>query len=116
MVYSVTESFPPRETYSLSDQIRRVVVSIPSNITEGVARQTEKEFVNYLHIARGSLSELDTQLKLAKRLGYLEEETWKILDAQMERIDEMISGLIRHQSQKDGERKRGEAVIALLVP
>jgi four helix bundle protein len=61
-VYRVTASFPARETYSLTDQIRRAAVSVPSNIAEGAARQTKKEFVNYLHMTQGSLSELDTQL------------------------------------------------------
>jgi len=80
----------------LIDQIRRATISIPSNIAEGAARQTKKEFTNYLHMAQGSLSELDTQVELARRLGYLDEETFRILDKRMERIDKMITGLIRH--------------------
>ena len=64
-VYRLTESFPSRETYSLTSQIRRAAISIPSNIAEGAARQTRKEFVNYLHMAQGSLSELDTQIEIA---------------------------------------------------
>jgi four helix bundle protein len=102
-VYQVTEKFPREERYSLTDQIRRAAVSIPSNIAEGAARQTRKEFVNYLHIARGSLSELDTQLELAKRLGYLGEKTGDSLDGQVERIDKMISGLIRRQRAMEGK-------------
>jgi four helix bundle protein len=70
-VYRVTNSFPAREVYSLTDQIRRAAVSIPSNIAEGAGRHTKKEFVNYLHMAQGSLSELDTQSEIAKRIGYL---------------------------------------------
>ena len=61
-VYQRTERFPGQERYSLIDQIRRATISIPSNIAEGAARQTKKEFTNYLHIAQGSLSELDTQI------------------------------------------------------
>ena len=95
--YRFTETFPAKETYGLTDQIRRAAVSVPSNIAEGAARQTRKEFVNYLHIAQGSLSELDTQLEIAKQLGYLGEKDWGILDAEAERIDKMISGLIRQQ-------------------
>lgn len=95
-VYQTTDKFPRQEKYSLTDQIRRATISIPSNIAEGAARQTKKEFTNYLHMAQGSLSELDTQVELAKRLGYLDEETWRILDQRMERIDKMISGLIHH--------------------
>jgi len=97
-VYRVTNAFPAREVYSLTDQIRRAAVSIPSNIAEGAGRHTKKEFVNYLHMAQGSLSELDTQSEIAKRLGYLSSNTWAKIDAQLERVDKMLSGLIRHQS------------------
>jgi four helix bundle protein len=100
-VYKATETFPKEERYNLTDQIRRAAISIPSNIAEGAARQTRREFINYLHMAQGSLSELDTQLELANGLGYLVGETWAILDDQMQRVDKMISGLIRHQEVKD---------------
>jgi four helix bundle protein len=70
-IYQVTDSFPREERYSLTDQIRRAVSSVPSNVAEGAGRQTKKEFINYLHMAQGSLSELDTHLELARRLGYL---------------------------------------------
>ncbi len=104
-VYQTTERFPSQEKYSLTDQIRRATVSIPSNIAEGAARQTKKEFTNYLHMAQGSLSELDTQLELARQLGYLDEKTWRILDERMERIDKMISGLIHHLNLKERVRR-----------
>lgn len=71
-VYSIVRFLPKEETYALSDQIRRAVVSVPSNIAEGHARQTPKEFVQFLCIARGSRAELETQLLLAKTLGYFE--------------------------------------------
>lgn len=95
--YKITGSFPREERFHLTDQIHRSVVSVPSNIAEGAARHTRKEFINYLHMAQGSLSELDTQLELAKRLGYISKETWEALDGQIQRIDKMLSGLIRHQ-------------------
>ena len=98
-IYRTTENFPSQEIYGLTNQIRRAAVSIPSNIAEGAAKQTKKEFTNYLHMAQGSLSELDTQIELARRLGYLDDENWKILDQRMERIDKMITGLIRHLSK-----------------
>ena len=98
-VYRETEKFPARERYGLLDQIRRAAISIPSNIAEGAARQTKKEFTNYLHIAQGSLSELDTQVELARRLGYIDETSRKFLDERMERIDKTISGLIHHLSK-----------------
>ena len=96
-VYEVTDRFPKDERFGLTDQIRRAAFSIPSNIAEGAARQTKKEFANYLHMAQGSLSELDTQLELARQLTYLDEHAWIGLDQHMERIDKMISGLIRRQ-------------------
>lgn len=107
-VYQVTDSFPREERYGLINQVRRAVVSIPSNVAEGAGRQTKKEFINYLHMAQGSLSELDTHLELAKRLGYLAQDNWVIIDRRMERIDKMLSGLIRHQKRnivKSGETK-----------
>jgi four helix bundle protein len=99
-VYRTTNSFPSQEKYSLVDQIRRATISIPSNIAEGAARQTKKEFANYLHIAQGSLSELDTQLELARRLGYTDDQTWGTLSERMERIDKLLSGLIHHLNTK----------------
>ena len=107
-VYQVTDSFPREERYGLINQVRRAVVSIPSNVAEGAGRQTKKEFISYLHMAQGSLSELDTHLELAKRLGYLAQDNWVIIDRRMERIDKMLSGLIRHQKRnivKSGETK-----------
>ena len=95
-IYQTTIRFPKEERFSLTAQIRRAAISIPSNIAEGAARQTKKEFINYLHMAQGSLSELDTQLELAKRLDYFEDAEWTILDQKMKEIDKMLSGLIRH--------------------
>ena len=96
-LYQVTDSFPREERYGLTDQIRRAVSSVPSNIAEGAGRQTKKEFINYLQMAQGSLSELDTQLERARRLGYLAQDSWTMLDRRVEWIDKMLSGLIRHQ-------------------
>ncbi|MGB0911463.1 MAG: four helix bundle protein [Nitrospirales bacterium] len=97
MVYQYTESFPEKETYGLSSQMRRAAVSVSSNIAEGAARQTRKEFIQYLYIAQGSLSELDTQLEIVKRLRYVNDPAWSNLDENIERVDRMISGLIRFQ-------------------
>lgn len=99
-VYRETDKFPNRERYGLIDQIRRAAISIPSNIAEGAARHTRKEFMNYLHIAQASLSELDTQVELARRLSYMDETSREIVDSRMERIDKTITGLIRHLAKK----------------
>ena len=70
-VYAVTTSFPKEESYGLTSQIRKAAVSIPSNIAEGAARTGTKEFLRFLSIARGSLSELETQIILAKELNFM---------------------------------------------
>ncbi len=103
-VYRVSKNFPEKETYGLVNQIRRAAVSIPSNIAEGAGRQTSKEFVQFLHIAQGSLSELDTQLEISKRLGFLSQKDWSELEAMMNRIDKMVSGLIRHKKSPNALR------------
>ena len=68
-VYKITKAFPKEELFGLSSQLRRAAVSIPSNIAEGAARQTTKEFIQFLHVALGSQQEVDTQLLVAKILG-----------------------------------------------
>lgn len=81
------------------NQMRRCAVSVPSNIAEGAARNSKKEFANFLYIASGSLSELDTQLEIAKRLGYLNDEAWTQMDKKLTEEDKVICGLIKHQKK-----------------
>lgn len=70
-IYLLTSKFPKEEVYGLTSQIRRSVVSIPSNIAEGAARNSSKEFIQFLYIALGSLAELETQLLLSETLGFI---------------------------------------------
>ena len=86
-------------------QMRRAVVSIPSNIAEGAARQGGREFRNFLSMAQGSLSELDTQLELAVLLGFVSNENLVEITGQLLRIDKMLSGLIRSLTRKDVNNK-----------
>lgn len=74
-LYKITKDFPKEELYSLTSQLRRSVISIPSNIAEGAARNSKKEFIQFLHIALGSTAELETQLLISERLGYLKESS-----------------------------------------
>ncbi|HJZ99765.1 MAG TPA: four helix bundle protein [Candidatus Solibacter sp.] len=78
-VYRVSANFPQRETYSLTSQIRRAAVSVPSNIAEGHTRESTKEYLNHLSIAQASLAEVEAQLEIAKRLEYLRPEPTEVL-------------------------------------
>lgn len=98
-IYKLTHLLPPEEKYNLSSQIKQSVISIPANIAEGAARNTKKEFANFLHIAQGSLSELDTHLEAVKLLGFLKNDDLKNADELMMRIDKMLTGLIKRQKQ-----------------
>ena len=95
LIYKITTSFPEIEKFGLISQMRRAVISIASNIAEGAARQTKKEFAQFLHNAQGSLSELDTQLIIANRLGYLPDEVLKEVTEQLDSEDRMLTGLIK---------------------
>ena len=98
VVYRVVKQFPREENYALSDQIRRAVVSIPSNIAEGASRNSNKEFVQFLYIALGSASEVETQLIIAQRLNYImsiENELNEIT-----KIRKMLNGLISSIKRK----------------
>ncbi len=106
-IYRVTETFPSSEKFGLVSHLRKSTVSIPSNIAEGAGRNTKKEFVNFLHIAQGSLSELDTQLELSRRLGYIDKEEWKMLDDKMNKDDKMLSGLIISQKKLQNAKELG---------
>jgi four helix bundle protein len=103
-IYRVTDTFPKEHRFALTDQIHRAAISIASNIAEGAARQTKKEFANFLHIAQASLSELDTQLEIAKQLTLLPETQWKTLDQQMNHIDKLLSGLIKYLRSENTKR------------
>ena len=99
-VYRRTESFPDSEKYGLTNQIRRCAVSVSSNIAEGAARNTDKEFVQFCYIALGSLSELETQLLIAERLKY--SQNIDILENIVE-IRRMLLGLIKYLKSKQSK-------------
>jgi four helix bundle protein len=99
-IYLATSEFPKHEAYGLTNQIQRAAVSIPSNIAEGAARQTKKELINFLHIAQGPLSELDTQMDISLNLGYLGTAERAGLDELLVRVDKMLTAFIRSQKTK----------------
>ena len=92
-IYSLVNKFPREENYALSDQMRRSVVSIPSNIAEGQGRNSAKEFVNFLSIARGSLWELETQIEISERLHYIDSGQKNKVYEQTEEIGKMLNAL-----------------------
>ena len=92
-VYQVVKRFPREELYSLSDQIKRSAVSVPSNIAEGQSRQHTAEFRQFLYIAFGSLAELDTQLIIANRLDFIDAKNNELLSARIIELRKMISTL-----------------------
>ena len=97
-IYVVTTAFPNEETYGLVSQMRRAAISIPSNIAEGAARGGTKEFMHFLGVARGSLSELETQLYISKELGYVTNA--QDVDSQIEEIFRLLGGLISSLKDK----------------
>jgi four helix bundle protein len=94
-VYLATKGFPKEELFGLTSQMRRAAVSIPSNIAEGQSRNSTGEFLQFLGIARGSLAELETQIELARRLGYLTPQQAEALLAECTEIGKTLSGLMK---------------------
>lgn len=89
-VYAITKSFPDDERFGLTSQIRRAVVSVPSNITEGSQRRSDKEFMGYLLIAKGSIAEVLTQLLIAERLQYVSPDDIHETVNLAQNIDKML--------------------------
>ena len=92
-LYKVTRSFPKCELYGLVSQMRRAAVSVPSNIAEGYGRNSRNELHHFVGQARGSLSELETQVEIAKNLGYLEADTCTDLLSDIARVGRLLTGL-----------------------
>ena len=96
-VYAATQIFPKEETYGLVSQLRRAAISVPSNIAEGAARTGRREFAQFLNVARGSLSELETQLIIAVELGYIDGDN--DIFSRLDKVSRLLTGL--HKSVKD---------------
>jgi len=99
-VYRATGQFPKEEVYGLTSQIRRAAVSIPSNIAEGQGRSTTSAFLNFLSVARGSLKELETQILIAQRLGYVDDPTVDELTDLTAEVSRLLSGLTNSLRRK----------------
>jgi four helix bundle protein len=99
-IYKLTGKFPNDEKFGLTSQIRRASVSIPANIAENATRQTEKEFLQFLSIAQGSSSEVETELLIAYKIGYLSDLEYSKIKQEIEIIGRMIIGLSNHLKKR----------------
>jgi four helix bundle protein len=93
-IYSATSSFPRHEQFGLTSQIRRASVSIPSNIAEGKRRKRQLVYLNHLDVALGSQGEVEVQLEIAKRVGFLAPHDYDRIQAIVEEVGRMLNGLI----------------------
>jgi four helix bundle protein len=93
-IYGVTQRFPSEERYGITNQLRRAAVSVPSNIAEGQARFSQKEFHHFLSLARGSLAEIETQLLIASDLKYIQPAKAEALLAVADELGRILNGLI----------------------
>jgi four helix bundle protein len=97
-IYALTESFPSKETYGITSQIRRAAVSVPSNIAEGRRRGSDADFRQFLRVAYGSLAELETQLLISKRLSYCDVQLYEKVRVQIIEMGKMLHAMIKKLS------------------
>ena len=93
-IYRMTRDFPVEERYGITSQLRRAALSVPTNVAEGCERKTNKEYLQFLYIARGSLSETEYLLYISNKLNYLSDEAYKALEADRIECIKTLSGLI----------------------
>jgi four helix bundle protein len=104
-VCRVTASFPAEERFGLTAQIRRAAVSVPSNIAEGYARETTRDYIRHLWIARGSLAEVETQLMLSRELGMADRPSVEAVLTDVAEVERMLSALIRSLKERGSDRR-----------
>ena len=115
-IYEATRSFPREELFGLTSQLRRAMYSVPANVVEGSSRESKRDYLHFLHIARGSLSEAQYFVHLAQRLGYLTNETAAIFQEQVKRTFACLHGLIQAVEKEAGTvRKIAANLTGMLV-
>lgn len=103
-IYDATQSFPSHEQFGLTSQLRRAAVSVPSNIAEGKAHYSNRDFVRFLRHARGSLAEIETQVLIAQQRKYLNTETATNLSQKIAELGRILSGLINSLRDEDSTK------------
>ena len=93
LIYQITSQFPSSEQFGLISQMRRAAVSVPSNLAEGAARSVKKELLQFISVAQGSLSELDTQVELATELGFMEKKRFEDIIYAIKVVSKQLYGL-----------------------
>ena len=114
-VYQQTRSFPKEEVYGITSQLRRASYSIPANIVEGASRESKKDYLHFLYIARGSLSETQYFIHLARRLGYLASADADVLREQTKMAFACLHGLIRAVEKEAGKLSKVVATVTSLI-
>ncbi|WP_319525825.1 four helix bundle protein [uncultured Desulfosarcina sp.] len=107
LIYRLTRNFPREEIYGLTSQMRRAAVSVPSNIVEGCARESQTEYLRFLEIAFGSLRELHYQYTLSKRLEYVNESNFQQVEEKMIEAEKVLGSLIR--SMRKSKKQKSAA-------
>ena len=97
-IYKVTEGYPKEEMYGIVNQIRRCAISVPSNISEGAVKHSDKETLRFLDIALGSLAELDTQMIISQNLGYI--DNYESVENQISKVRALLNGFIKYYSKQ----------------
>jgi four helix bundle protein len=110
-VYERTRTFPKEEIYGLTAQLRRATYSVPANIAEGSARESKRDYLHFLYIARGSLSEAQYFLHLSHRLGYLSDSSYRHLAEQVKVTFGCLHGLIRAVERESSKLAKGAALL-----
>ena len=94
-IYKMTEGFPRKEEFGIIAQMRRAAISVPSNIAEGLTRKTKKDKLHFLNIAQASLSEIDTQIEISLRLGFINQQVFENIEIKVIEVEKLLGGLAR---------------------
>ncbi|HLE31573.1 MAG TPA: four helix bundle protein [Bacteroidota bacterium] len=100
-LYEITKPLPREEEFGLKAQIRRAGVSVPSNVSEGLTRKTKKDKTHFLNMAQSSLSEIDAQIEVSRRLGFISKATEVEANERLSTVEMMLSGLVRSISSRE---------------